>query len=418
MADYIVKKGDTLSDIAKKHGTTYQDIAKANGISNPNLIYPGQKLTIGGSTTSKPTTTPADGGFNYGNYKQSNTVTQAGNQLTQHNATKPGAYQSQWQTQLNDAINKILNRENFSYDLNGDALYQQYKDQYVTMGQQAMMDTMGQASAMTGGYGNSYAQTAGQQIYQGHLQQLNDRVPELYQLALDQYNREGDEMYNQYALLSGKEEQDYGRYRDAMTDWQTERDYLADRYDIERDYDYGQYRDAIADEQWQKEFDLLTKGSSVTGDVPGADISDSNNTVDKDSNKSKVSDANIKTLQKFLGITPDGKWGPQSQAAAKKKWGVTSVEEAFKKYQDSMRPGVDDLLGGMVKTGTVVKTAKDQYGRTTTTTKKVDKGTVAGQRDLKSATAAEIKALYKAGEISYAEYQRLMQVYAPRGYTY
>jgi len=43
---YTVKPGDTLSAIAKKYGTTYQTIAKLNGISNPNKIYPGQKLKI------------------------------------------------------------------------------------------------------------------------------------------------------------------------------------------------------------------------------------------------------------------------------------------------------------------------------------------------------------------------------------
>lgn len=43
---YIVKKGDTLSEIAKKYNTTYQKIAKDNNISNPNLIYPNQKLII------------------------------------------------------------------------------------------------------------------------------------------------------------------------------------------------------------------------------------------------------------------------------------------------------------------------------------------------------------------------------------
>lgn len=43
---YTVKKGDTLSAIAKKYGTTYQKIAADNGIKNPNLIRVGQKLTI------------------------------------------------------------------------------------------------------------------------------------------------------------------------------------------------------------------------------------------------------------------------------------------------------------------------------------------------------------------------------------
>ena len=43
---YIVKPGDILSSIAAKFGTTYQKIARDNNISNPDLIYPGQKLII------------------------------------------------------------------------------------------------------------------------------------------------------------------------------------------------------------------------------------------------------------------------------------------------------------------------------------------------------------------------------------
>lgn len=43
---YIVKPGDTLSEIALRFGTTYQEIAAYNNISNPNLIYAGQRLLI------------------------------------------------------------------------------------------------------------------------------------------------------------------------------------------------------------------------------------------------------------------------------------------------------------------------------------------------------------------------------------
>ena len=52
MANYTVKKGDTLSEIAKQYGTTYQEIAKQNGISNPNLIQVGQVLKIGNDDPS------------------------------------------------------------------------------------------------------------------------------------------------------------------------------------------------------------------------------------------------------------------------------------------------------------------------------------------------------------------------------
>lgn len=43
---YTVQSGDTLSGIASKFGTTYQSLAAKNGIANPDLIYPGQVLHI------------------------------------------------------------------------------------------------------------------------------------------------------------------------------------------------------------------------------------------------------------------------------------------------------------------------------------------------------------------------------------
>ena len=250
----------------------------------------------------------------YDEDKESDTGKQAGEALNNHVANNnPGKYPSQWQGQLDELMNSIMNREKFSYDLNGDALYQQYKDKYIQQGKIAMSDAIGQASAMTGGYGNSYAQAVGQQQYQAQLQNLNDIVPELYQMALDRYNQEGQEMYNQYGMLADRENLDYGRYRDTVADYLTERDYLTGRYDSERDYDYtkynnernfayGQYaddrnlaydeyatdknlsyqeyRNAIADEQWQKQYDesvrqyneqmALQKAGSGGGTTPSA----------------------------------------------------------------------------------------------------------------------------------------------------
>lgn len=199
-------------------------------------------------------------------YQESDTVKQAQQQLQQQLAQKPGAYQSQWQAQLDDTMQKILNREKFNYDLNGDALYQQYKNQYITGGKMAMEDTIGKAAAMTGGYGNSYAQGVGQQAYQGYLQGLNDKIPELYQMALDKYNQEGQDLAQKYAMLGDREAQDYSRFRDEVSDWQTEADRLQNRFDTERNFDYGKYsddrayeyqqgRDQVSDSQWQQQFD-------------------------------------------------------------------------------------------------------------------------------------------------------------------
>jgi hypothetical protein len=102
----------------------------------------------------------------------------------------------------------------------------------------AMMDTMGQAAAMTGGYGNSFAQTAGQQVYNQNLNQLNNIIPELQQMAYDRYNQEGQDLLNMYNMYLGREDMDYGRYMDELNAWESERGYLADNFNAERDYDY------------------------------------------------------------------------------------------------------------------------------------------------------------------------------------
>lgn len=270
---------NAVTDFQKNKGLTVDGIVGTNTWGTLNGTYTPNTNT---GTTSAPadnttTAAPVDTSFKYDAYQESDTVKQAQALLQQQMANKPGAYNSQWQGQLDDVIGQILNRDKFSYDLNGDALYQQYANQYATQGRMAMMDTMGQAAAMTGGYGNSYAQSVGQQAYQGYLQQLNDKIPELYQLALQKYQMEGDALYDQYAMLGAKEEQDYGRHRDEVSDWQTELGRLQDQYNAERDYDYskwtdgrdfayGQYsddraydyqagRDKVSDEQWQKEFD-------------------------------------------------------------------------------------------------------------------------------------------------------------------
>lgn len=46
LAVYTVKKGDTLSSVARAHGVTVQQLVAENGIQNPDLIVVGQKLRI------------------------------------------------------------------------------------------------------------------------------------------------------------------------------------------------------------------------------------------------------------------------------------------------------------------------------------------------------------------------------------
>lgn len=55
-ATHQVKQGETLSQIASQSGTSWQALWRANpSISNPDLIFTGQKLTLPGGSTAKAT---------------------------------------------------------------------------------------------------------------------------------------------------------------------------------------------------------------------------------------------------------------------------------------------------------------------------------------------------------------------------
>ena len=197
-----------------------------------------------------------------------------------------GNFNYTYQTRLDDVMAKILDREKFKYDLNGDALYNQYKDKFTHQGQMAMMDTMGQAQAMTGGYGNSYAQSVGQQAYQANLQNLNDIVPELYQMALDRYNAEGQDMLNQYGLLAEDYNREYGAHTDKYNQALTERDYATNEY-------YNQYA-----KDW-------TEHTYNTGIEQAEHQNAYNAAINEANNRTNIENAAYKAALKAMGYSDE-----------------------------------------------------------------------------------------------------------------
>lgn len=128
-------------------------------------------------------------------------------QQTAMNNVRPSGYgggptTTPYMQQLNNLYDQIVNRKPFQYDLNGDLLYRQMADQYTQLGRQASADAMGQAAALTGGYGNSYATQVGNQANQQYLTALNANIPDLYDRALQAYLAEGDRLMQQYELTA------------------------------------------------------------------------------------------------------------------------------------------------------------------------------------------------------------------------
>ena len=176
-----------------------------------------------------------------GGYMPSGSVQAAQAYLEQVKASKPGAYQSRWDDELTSLYDQIRNRKKFSYDMGTDPLYQQYREQYQRLGRLAMQDTMGQAAALTGGYGSTYGEQVGQQAYNAYLQNLNDIVPQLQQQAYQRYQDEGTDLYNQYSLVKGREDTDYGRYRDTVSDYYSDLSDARSAYNSERSLDQSQW---------------------------------------------------------------------------------------------------------------------------------------------------------------------------------
>lgn len=187
-------------------------------------------------------------------YVRSQKVEDAYANLQNAMSNKP-QFQSKYEANLADLYDRIMNREGFTYDFNKDAMYQQYKDMYQQQGRRAMQDTMGNLAALNNGYGSSYSQSAGQQAYQGYLQQLNDRIPELRQMAYDEYERENNRLSQMYNLTNDAYNREYGQYRDLVGDWTNDRSFNQGMYQDERNFDYQQAmneRNFWQNEYWQE----------------------------------------------------------------------------------------------------------------------------------------------------------------------
>lgn len=179
---------------------------------------------------------------------------------------KPGDYQGQYTGQVQSILDKIMNRQEFNYDMNADPLYQQYKNQYTALGKNAMRDTVGNVSALTGGYASTAAASAGQQAYNSYLQQLNNIVPELYNAALNRYQMQGDNLYNQMGILQNLDSLDYNRYRDRVNDYYNALDYYGNRENTIYNRDYALDRDAVSDSQWERQFSEQQKQNQIAND--------------------------------------------------------------------------------------------------------------------------------------------------------
>ena len=141
-------------------------------------------------------------------------------------------YESRNQDQIDSLTKAYTERGQFSYDPEADAAYQNYVKAMKDNGQKVMQDTMGKAASMTGGYGNSYATSVGQQVYNDYMSQASAAQADFEDRALARYNAEGDNLLSKLSLLQNQESTD-------RANWES--DYARAWSDAQAKAAYGKY---------------------------------------------------------------------------------------------------------------------------------------------------------------------------------
>lgn len=230
-------------------GGTYQILEVKNDGSYKSALYDENITTKNytGRYENSPYTRTSHSNKDYGSVYSS----AAKEKYDRINSNRPGSYDSRYKKDMEHILRQIEGREDFSYDLSSDALYQQYKESYMNAGKQAMEDVSGQAAALSGGYGNSYGVSASSAAYERYIQKLNDKIPELYQNARDVYDAQGDKLYSLYSLYANADKADYAKYRDSVNDWQNNINAAYREYadELERDYQ----REKLENDNYWKE---------------------------------------------------------------------------------------------------------------------------------------------------------------------
>lgn len=291
--DYVLGKFVDAASKSAATGSSYDPTNRAPVVL-PSSTTPSTTTTTNNTNSTKPKTTASSSSSTKKTTKSATTITPAepvepatpDYSAYMYDASTNQAYQNAmaaldkakgelpqyagtYDSQLDALYQQIVGRDKFKYDLNEDMLYQQAADQYQKLGNMAMMDTMGQAAALTGGYGSSYGQSVGQQAYQGYLQQLNDNLPQFYQAALDAYNAEGDQMMTQYGMLGDLANREYSMYQDDLANYWQNVGYLQDVADTEYGRGYESWYNAA--QMQSNQYDRLVTMMTTLGYKPTAE---------------------------------------------------------------------------------------------------------------------------------------------------
>lgn len=160
-------------------------------------------------------------------------------------------YENTFAQQQKDLLDRILNREDFSWSRETDPQWSSYKKSYLREGDRATANALAKASAASGGRPSSYAVNAATQAGDYYATKLNDVIPTLYQQAYERYLDEYNMKLKDLNAVNQQEQLDYAKYLDRLGQFNTDRGFAYQNYAD----DYDRLRSQLADVQGQDQID-------------------------------------------------------------------------------------------------------------------------------------------------------------------
>lgn len=172
-----------------------------------------------------------------------------------------------------DALNTVVNRKPFSYDVENDVVYQAYKKQYEREAEHALRRILNENNtSVTGASGAVLSEAMAAQNEE--LQKITDAIPELYEAAYKRYTDEADMSNKTFKTINEVANDYYDRVYKADSDTikriadsgKAEREERQREIDNERDTENDMYENAL------KQIEILYRGDKLESDITKSEV--------------------------------------------------------------------------------------------------------------------------------------------------
>lgn len=337
---------DEQKQMVKVRDYLLNTYGKDYGLQDSDIGWDGQNVTLKGDVLFKPAYVQ-----NGRSYLDQGTVDNSMQNYFNMTGMKPQtnyqsmSYQSPYAEQIKTMYDQIVNAPKFDPNSIYDTPeYSALQDKYERLGDTAMGDTMAQASSMTGGRLNSWAQSAASQAKNSYNQQFTDLIPQMQANARANYDNEMNQRMGILDLLMGMDNTEYNRWSDDLNfDYGVDQDQKNWDYQLgqdadeaewrQKEWDYGVSQDQL-DESWrQKEWDYNVAQDKIANALSWARLNDSGGGGPKEQ-ENGPSYNEIFTLAKNAMLKEDDPW----------KW----IEQNYAYLRQAMGPDVIMKLKALI----------------------------------------------------------------------